>query len=99
MASSIAVSEPVHGFAESRSGRRPDVCVMRCRIVMSVLPCRSKPGTNVDTRSLSLMRPSSTSFITLVVVATTLVSDARSKIVSSVIGSGAGSTARRPIAF
>ena len=33
------------------------------------------------------MRPSSTSFITLVVVATTLVSEARSKMVSSVIGS------------
>ena len=32
--------------------------------------------------------------MTLVVVATTLVSDARSKIVSSVIGSSAGTTAR-----
>ena len=39
------------------------------------------------------------SFITLVVVATTLVSDATSKIVSSVIGSRDGSTARAPIAF
>ena len=45
------------------------------------------------------MRPSSTSFITLVVVATTLVSEARSKIVSSVIGSGDGRTARWPNAW
>jgi len=37
--------------------------------------------------------------MTLVVVATTLVSDARSKIVSTVIGSAAGETARCPIAF
>ena len=37
--------------------------------------------------------------MTLVVVATTLVSDARSKIVSSVIGSAAGTSARFPIAF
>ncbi len=38
------------------------------------------------------MRPCSTSIITLVVVATTLVSDARSKMVSSVIGSTDGVT-------
>ena len=41
------------------------------------------------------MRPSSTSVITLVVVATTLVSDARSKTVSSVIGSRAGTSGAR----
>ena len=42
------------------------------------------------------MRPSSTSVITLVVVATTLVSEATSKIVSSVIASRAGARARSP---
>ena len=57
--------------------------------------CRSRGCTARPDRSGGC-RPSSTSFITLVVVATTLVSEARSKIVSSVIGSGAGATARRP---
>jgi hypothetical protein len=51
---------------------------------------------NCITGSFSRIRPCSTSCITLVVVATTLVSDATSKMVSSVIGSGDGSTARRP---
>src|SRR6185436_3787364 len=51
---------------------------------------------NVATGSVSRTRPPSTSVITLVVVATTLVSDARSKIVSSVIASAAGATARLP---
>ena len=64
--------------------------VIRCRIVMLVLLWRSKPGMWSETRSFSRIRPSSTSFITLVVVATTLVSDARSKTVSSVIASAAG---------
>ena len=51
------------------------------------------------TRSFSPILPSSTRIITLVVVATTFVSDARSKIVSGVMGSGDGTTARWPIAF
>ena len=45
---------------------------------------------NDATGSVRRRRPSSTSIITAVVVATTFVSDARSKIVSSVIGSRAG---------
>ena len=45
------------------------------------------------------MRPCSTSRITAVVVATTLVNEARSKIVSIVIGSADGTTARCPYAF
>ena len=55
-----------------------------------VAPCRiaRSRGCRRDTRSLSRILPCSTSIITLVVVATTLVSDARSKMVSSVIGSG-----------
>src|SRR5436190_285158 len=51
---------------------------------------------NCTTGSFSRSFPSSTSFITLVVVATTFVNEARSKIVSSVIGSGAGAMARFP---
>ena len=66
---------------------------------MSPLPYRSNPGMYVATRSFRRILPSSTSIITVVVVATTLVSDARSKIVSSVIGSDEGSTARCPNAF
>ena len=45
------------------------------------------------------MAPSSTSAITLGVVATTFVSDARSKMVSAVIGSRAGRTDRWPNAL
>ena len=51
---------------------------------------------NVATRSFSRIRPSSTSIITLVVVATTLVTDAMSKTVSSVIGSACGTSDRMP---
>ncbi len=47
---------------------------------------------NVATGSVSRMRPSSTSIMTAGAVATTLVIDAKSKIVSSVIGSVAGAT-------
>ena len=59
---------------------------------MPCLPYLPKSAMYCATGSFSRMRPSSTSFITLVVVATTLVSEARSKMVSSVIGSGAGAT-------
>jgi hypothetical protein len=51
---------------------------------------------NRVTGSINWICPASTSCITLVVVATTFVSEATSKIVSAVIGSGAGCTARRP---
>ena len=61
---------------------------------MPPLPYLPKSGMNDATESFKRIRPSSISFITLVVVATTLVSEARSKIVSSVIGSAAGATAR-----
>ena len=54
---------------------------------------------NVETRSFNLILPSSSSFMTLVVVAITFVSDAMSKTVSSVMGSSDGSSARWPIAF
>ena len=50
----------------------------------------------VATRSFSLIFPSSTSIITLVVVATTFVTDAMSNTVSSVIGSTCGTSDRMP---
>ena len=54
------------------------------------LPYLPNSGMNDATGSVRPICPSSTSIITAGVVATTLVSDARSKIVSSVIGSGDG---------
>ena len=58
---------------------------------MSALAVPLEPGdVDATTRSVRRILPSSISIITLVVVATTFVSDARSKIVSSVIGSGVG---------
>ena len=61
---------------------------------MPAFPYFPNSGMNVATGSFNRIRPSSISFITLVVVATTLVSEATSKIVSSVIASAAGATAR-----
>ncbi len=90
----MAVSDPVHDSARSTSGRNPETCVSKWRIVMFPLPYRSKPGMKAATRSSSAIFPSSMRIITLVVVATTFVSDARSKMVSSVISSGEGTTAR-----
>jgi hypothetical protein len=66
---------------------------------MSALPYLSKPGMNVDTRSFRRSLPRSISIITLVVVATTFVSDARSKIVSIDIASTVGTSARLPNAL
>ena len=43
--------------SRSRSGRRPETCVSRWRIVMSPLPYRPKSGMNVATRSFSRMLP------------------------------------------
>ncbi len=57
-------------------------------MVTASRPWLPNPGTWSATRSRSRSRPSSTSIMTLVVVATTLVSDARSNTVSTVIGSG-----------
>ena len=59
-------------------------------MVMSRLPYFSKPGRCRATRSVNLSLPCSTSIMIAVVVATTLVSEAASKIVSAVIGSGVG---------
>ena len=98
-ARSSAASQPVNCCSRSKPARRPETCVSSCSTVTLCLPCRSKPGRYRATGARSRMRPSSTSIMTAVAVATTLVSDARSKIVSTVIGSGCGTTARRPNAF
>ena len=63
---------------------------------MSPLPWRPKSGMNVATRSFRRIFPSSTSIMTLVVVATTLVTEAMSNTVSSVIASGCGTSDRMP---
>ena len=72
------------------------MCVRRSRTVTRSFPYFAKSGMNAATGSVSRTFPSSTSIITAGVVATTFVSDATSKIVSSVIGSRAGTTARSP---
>ena len=87
-ARAIAVPVPSKTSSRDRSGRKPDTWVSRCSIVIRSFPWLANSGTWVTTRSASLSRPSSTRIMTLVVVATALVSDARSKIVSSVIASG-----------
>ena len=73
--------------------------VSRSRIDTRSLPYLPNSGMNFATGSTSLMRPSSTSIITAVEVATTLVSEARSKIVSAVIASRVGTSARSPQAL
>ena len=68
-------------------------------MVTASLPCRWNPGRKRAARSRSRTAPSSTSTITLGAVAITLVSEARSKIVSTVIGSRAGRSERWPNAL
>ena len=58
-------------------------------------PWVPNPGTWSATRSRSRSRPSSTSIMMLVVVATTLVRDARSNTVSAVIGSDVSAASDR----
>ncbi len=62
-------------------------------------PPAAKSGRNRTTGSASRSLPSWTRSITDGAVATVLVRDARSKIVSTVIGSTDGATARFPKAF
>ena len=59
-------------------------------------PPAAKSGRCRATGSASRTLPASTSVITDVAVATTLVSEARSNTVSTVIGSGLGTRARWP---
>ena len=92
-ARATAVSAPSKVWSSGRPEARPEVCVRSWATVTAPRPRLSKPGTRPATRSRSRSRPSSTSIMTLVVVATTLVRDARSNTVSVVIGSG-GSAAR-----
>jgi hypothetical protein len=67
-------------------------------MVMSLLPPWNSGRYFVTGSSIRIL-PCSKSFITEGVVATTLVSEAASKMVSSVIGSRSGSSARDPYAF
>ena len=65
-----------------------------------VFPVRRRiPGRYFATGSFTRTSPFCTSCMTAVVVATTLVSDAMSKIVSAVMGSRRGSSARLPKAL
>ena len=64
-------------------------------MVTASRPWLPNPGTWSATRSRSRRRPSSTSIMTLVVVATTLVRDARSNTVSTVMGSGVSAVSAR----
>ena len=91
----IPVWYPLHAGKRSRSGRKPEKCVIRLRTVISLLPPWNSGRYSV-TRSLSRTLPSSNSFISEDVVAIALVSEAQSKMVSAVIGSSRGIIARRP---
>ena len=66
---------------------------------MSSLPFCPNSGMYFTTGSLSLTLPCSTNCITAVVVATTLVSDAMSKIVSADMAVRTGSRDRMPYAL
>ncbi len=68
-------------------------------MVTDPLPLTANSGRKCASVSFSLICPNSIMRITLGVVAITLVSDARSKIVSMVIASGFGASARWPKAF
>ena len=81
------------------SGRSPEVCVISCRTVMFSFPSFVNSGMYFRTKSSRFTWPRSTSSIIAGVQATTFVSEAASKIVSSVIGSTAGTTARLPKAL
>ena len=75
------------------------MCSRHCSTVTSALPLAAKAGQCFATGSVTLNLPRSTSSITQVAVVIGFVSEARSKIVSGVIGSAAGATARRPNAL
>ncbi len=68
-------------------------------MVMAPLPLAAKAGQYAAAGLSRLMRPRSTSSITAVVVATTLVREARSKMVSTFMGKARGSRARFPKAL
>ena len=65
-------------------------------MVMASRPSPFISGMNWTIVSFNRTLPCSTRIMMLVVVATTFVRLARSKIVSAVIASGCGSTAREP---
>ena len=82
------------GSWKPRQGRSPAECVSRWRTVTASFSRSPKAGRCFATGSSRSTAPSSTSSSTAVVVAITLVSDARSKIVSRAIGTRSGRTHR-----
>ncbi len=72
------------------------MCISNCSIVIESRPSPFNSGMNFTTGSLRRTSPRSIRIIMLVAVATIFVRLARSKIVSTVIGSRCGSTARAP---
>ena len=75
------------------------MCNRHCSTVTPALPLAANSGQCFATGSVTLSLPRSTSSSTHVAVVTGFVSEAMSKIVSAVIGSAAGATARRPNAL
>ena len=75
------------------------MCVSKCSIVIASRPSPFISGMNWTTESPNRIFPCSIRIMMLVVVATTLVRLAISKIVSVVIASRCGSTARAPYAL
>jgi hypothetical protein len=79
-----------------RHAASPALWLSRCRKVMCVFPCTPKLWKNRVTRSSRLILPSFTISIIATLVATALVSDETSKIVSSDICDTSGSRLRWP---
>jgi len=77
--------------------RNPDVCVSRCRTVMCSVPALLNSGTYRTTGVSSATLPRSTSSISAGVVATTLVSEARShRVLSRLTAALRGLHVKRP---
>ena len=78
------------------SAMRPLVWSRRCSTVMASLPLAANSGMNWATRSVKRSLPCSIRSMIEVAVAIGLVSEARSKTVSAVMGTGVGFWLRRP---
>ncbi len=80
--------------------RNPDVCVNRCRTVIAPVPGLLNSGTYRTTGESKSTRPRSTSSMSAGVVATTLVSEARShNVLSRLTTTLCGLQVNRPYAF
>ena len=99
LAFSIADVTPDHSGLSESPGRRPEVCVSRCRMVTAPLPFFLKSGIHFSTRSSRPSFPCSISSAMAGAVAMTFVNDAASKIVSAFIGDRSGLIALSPNDF